>query len=161
MSSRVSRILVWGVTVASLAGCTHRSLVPAEPAPAEKVKVGFGEQSREQIGGAVQSAKADQLSDVKTSRVEGLLEGRFPGVHVVRTPAGGFLIRVRGASTILGNQGPLYVVDGIPVEVDPQLGVDWLNPADIARIDVLKDAPETTMYGVRGANGVILITTKH
>jgi len=52
------------------------------------------------------------------------------------------------------------VVDGIPVEVEPGRGLDWLSPAEIARIDVLKDAPETTMYGVRGANGVILVTTK-
>jgi TonB-dependent SusC/RagA subfamily outer membrane receptor len=108
----------------------------------------------------VQSATAEELSSVKTARVEAQLEGRFPGVHVVRTPAGGFLIRIRGVSTILGNKEPLYVLDGMAVEVDAQRGLDWLNPADIARIDVLKDAAETSMYGVRGANGVILITTK-
>jgi len=161
MSSRVAAILVYGFALTPLAACHHRSPVSGEPSPAEKVKVGYGEQSREQVGRAVQSATADQLSDVKMSRVEALLEGRFSGVHVVRTPTGGFLIRIRGASTILGNKEPLYVVDGIPVEVDPLYGLDWLNPADLARIDVLKDAAETTMYGVRGANGVILITTKH
>ncbi|MGH2829576.1 MAG: TonB-dependent receptor plug domain-containing protein [Actinomycetota bacterium] len=88
------------------------------------------------------------------------MEGRFPGVRVVRTPGGGFSIRIRGVSTLLGDTEPLYVVDGIPVNVEPGRGLDWLNPADIARIDVLKDAAETSMYGVRGANGVILITTK-
>ena len=160
MSSRVAAILVYGLALTPVAACHHRSPVSREPSPAEKVKVGYGEQSREQTGGAVQSATAEQLSSVKTTRVEALLEDRFPGVHVVRTPAGGFLIRIRGASTILGNKEPLYVVNGIPVEVDPQHGLDWLVPADIARIDVLKDAPETTMYGGRGANGVILITTK-
>jgi TonB-dependent SusC/RagA subfamily outer membrane receptor len=161
VSPRVATMLVYGLTLTPLAACHHRSPVSGEPSPAETVKVGYGEQSREQTGGAVQSATADQLRSGKATQVEALLEGRFPGVHVVRTPTGGFLIRIRGASTILGNKGPLYVVDGIPVEVDPLQGLDWLNPADIARIDVLKDAPETTMYGVRGANGVILITTKH
>lgn len=159
-TSRVYRALLSGLAFTALVGCQHRSSVPAQPPAPEDVKVGYGEQSREQVGGAVQSATADQLSNVKTSRVEALLEGRFPGVQVVRTPAGGFLIRIRGASTVLGNKGPLYVVDGIPVEVDVQRGLDWLNPADIARIDVLKDAAKTSMYGGRGANGVILITTK-
>jgi TonB-dependent SusC/RagA subfamily outer membrane receptor len=124
------------------------------------VQVGYGEQSREQAGGAVQSATAEQLRNVKARQVEELLEGRFPGVDVIRTPGGGFSIRIRSVSTLLGNQEPLYVVNGIPVDVEPGRGLDWLNPADIARIDVLKNAPETTMYGVRGANGVILITTK-
>lgn len=160
MSSPVAAILVCGLTLAPLAACHQRSPVSGEPSPAEKVNVGYGEQSREQTGGAVQSATADALGSVKATQVEKLLEGRFPGVHVVRTPAGGFMIHIRGASTILGSKGPLYVVDGIPVEVDPQRGLDWLNPADIARIDVLKNAPETSIYGVRGANGVILITTK-
>jgi TonB-dependent SusC/RagA subfamily outer membrane receptor len=108
----------------------------------------------------VQSATAEQLGNAQRSRVEELLEGRFPGVEVVRTPSGGLSIRIRGVSTFLGNKEPLYVVDGIPVEVDPERGLDWLNPADIARVDVLKDAAETSMYGGRGANGVILITTK-
>jgi iron complex outermembrane receptor protein len=67
---------------------------------------------------------------------------------------------LRGVTTLLGYKEPLHVVDGILVEVEPGRGLDWLNPADIACSDVLKDAPETTLYGVRGANGVILITTK-
>jgi len=157
---RVSGILLCGLTLTPLAGCHHRSSVPAEPSPVEKVPVGYGEQSREQAGGAVQSATAEQLRNVNASQVEELLEGRFPGVDVVRTPGGGFALRIRGASTILGDQGPLYVVDGLPVDVEPGRGLDWLSPADIARIDVLRNAPETTMYGARGANGVILITTK-
>jgi len=125
------------------------------------VKVGYGDQSKDQTGGAVQSATADQLDEVKATQVEARLEGRFPGVEVVRTRSGGFLIRIRGVTTFLGDQTPLYVIDGIPVQVDPERGLDWLSLAEIARIDVLKDPAETSMYGVRGANGVILITTKH
>jgi len=157
---RMYLVAVGLITLGALPGCHHTSTAPAKPAPAEKVNVGYGEQSKEQTGGAVQSATGDELSNVKTTRVEALLEGRFPGVHVVRTAAGGFLIHIRGVSTILGNNAPLYVVDGIPVEVDPVRGLDWLVPANIVRIDVLKDAAQTSMYGGRGANGVILITTK-
>lgn len=158
--SRASGVLLLGLTLPALSACHHRPSVAAEPSPAEKVKVGYGEQSREQTGGAVQSATAEELSNVKATQVEGLLEGRFPGVHVIRTPGGGFSIRIRGVSTFLGETEPLYVVDGMPVNVEPGRGLDWLSPAEIARIDVLKDAAETAMYGVRGANGVILITTK-
>jgi TonB-dependent SusC/RagA subfamily outer membrane receptor len=146
--------------LALVAACHQKSSVAEAPTPADSVLVGYGQQSREQAGGAVQSATGEQLGNEKRSRVEELLEGRFPGVEVVRTPSGGLSIRIRGGSTILGNKGPLYVIDGIPVEVDPEHGLDWLNPTDIERIDVLKDAAETSMYGVRGTNGVILITTK-
>jgi TonB-dependent SusC/RagA subfamily outer membrane receptor len=92
--------------------------------------------------------------------VEELLAGRFAGVRVIPTPNGGFSIRIRGANSITGSNEPLYVVDGLAVEVAPGEGLNWLDPADIERIDVLKDAAETSIYGVRGANGVILIKTK-
>lgn len=98
------------------------------------------------------------MKNRKVKRVEELLVGRFPGVHVFPTPNGGFSVRIRGAATV-GDREPLYVVDGMPVEVTPGRGLDWLDPADIARIDVLKNPAETSMYGGRGANGVILITT--
>ncbi|MBI2404206.1 MAG: TonB-dependent receptor plug domain-containing protein [Gemmatimonadetes bacterium] len=157
---RMSLVAVALITPAALPGCHPTSSVPAGPAPAEKVNVGYGEQSREQTGGAVQSVTGEELKNRKAARVEELLEGRFPGVHVIRTPGGGFSIRIRGVSTFLGDKGPLYVINGIPVEVDPRRGLDWLSPSEIERIDVLKDPAETSMYGVRGANGVILITTK-
>jgi TonB-dependent SusC/RagA subfamily outer membrane receptor len=88
------------------------------------------------------------------------LAARNPGVDVIRTHTGGFLIRIRGVGTLLDNKEPLYVVDGEPAYVDPKWGLDWLNPAGIVRIEVLKYPAETSVYGVRGANGVILITTK-
>lgn len=160
MSSRIIGMLLCGLTLASVVACHKRSVVGGAPAPEEQVNVGYGEQSKAQTGGAVQSATAEQLSVVKASQVEAQLEGRFAGVDVIRTRSGGFLIVIRGGSTFGGSQTPLYVIDGIAVEVDPQRGLDWLSPASIARIDILK-GPETTMYGARGANGVILITTKH
>jgi TonB-dependent SusC/RagA subfamily outer membrane receptor len=157
--SRVVNACVCGLALAPLTGCHQRSAVPTRVSSPEKVNVGYGEQSREQTGGAVQSATAQELKNIKVKRVEELLVGRFPGVHVVPMPTGGFSIRIRGAAG-LGDREPLYVVDGMPVEVTPGRGLDWLNPADIARIDVLKNPAETSLFGGRGANGVILITTK-
>jgi TonB-dependent starch-binding outer membrane protein SusC len=157
--SRVVTICVCGLALAPSSGCHQRSAVGARPSSPEKVNVAYGEQSREHTGGAVQSATAEELKNIRVKRVEELLAGRFPGVHVLPTRSGGFSVRVRGAAG-LGDREPLYVVDGMPVEVTPGRGLDWLDPADIARIDVLKNPAETSMYGGRGANGVIMITTK-
>lgn len=157
--SRVVNACVCGLALAALTGCHQRSAVVSRPSSPEKVNVGYGEQSRERTGGAVQSATADELKSIKVKRVEELLVGRFPGVHVFPAPNGGFSIRIRGAAG-LGDREPLYVVDGMPVEVTPGRGLDWLDPADIARIDVLKNPAETSLFGGRGANGVIIITTK-
>ena len=91
-------------------------------------------------------------------RVEELFEGRFPGVRVLRQQ-GGFSVQIRGTTTINGNSSPLYVIDGFAIDAGPD-GLIALNPGDIARIEVLKDATQLAMYGVRGANGVVVITTK-
>lgn len=94
-------------------------------------------------------------------QVEELIAGRIPGVQVLRGVNGGFSLRIRGGtSSIHGNNEPLYVVDGMPVQNTAGRGLDWLNPNDIAWIEVLKDASTLSQYGVRGANGVVLITTK-
>lgn len=92
------------------------------------------------------------------SRVEELFEGRFPGVRVLRQQ-GGFSVIIRGLHTINGNASPLYVIDGFAIDAGPD-GLIALNPGDISRIEVLKDATQLAMYGVRGANGVVVITTK-
>jgi len=86
--------------------------------------------------------------------------GRFPGVDVRRTADGGIAVRIRGATSIRGSNEPLYVVDGIPIQPGPNGSLTGINPHDIATIQVLKDPAETAMYGMRGANGVIVITTK-
>jgi TonB-dependent SusC/RagA subfamily outer membrane receptor len=155
--SHASGILLCGLTLAPLGGCHHRSSVPADPPAAQEANL--GERSTEQTGAAVQSVGVGEAKAVKATRkvtrVEELLEGRFPGVRVLRAPGGGISVRIRGS-----DNEPLYVVDGVPVEVTAGRGLDWFSPADVARIEVLMDATETTMYGGRGANGVILITTK-
>lgn len=130
VSPRIAGILVYGLTLTPLAACHHGASVAERSSPAQP-----------------------------PARLEELV-GRFPGVDVVSTRAGGFLIRIRGVNSFVSSTEPLYVIDGSPVDVDPRRGLDWLKPADIQRIDVLKYPPEITIYGPRGANGVILITTR-
>ena len=95
----------------------------------------------------------------QVSQAEELLAGRFPGVQVLRV-TGGIAVRIRGESTITGDKEPLYVVDGMTIEAGPGGALTGINPSDIEKIEVLKDIGSTAQYGVRGANGVILITTK-
>ena len=112
-------------------------------------------------GGAdASTATAADWEGQSASRAEELFVGRFPGVRVLRLADGSLAIRVRGAGTFQGGGEPLYVVDGTPIEPGPGGGLSGLNPHDIAKIQVLKDVAQTSFYGVRGANGVVLITTK-
>jgi TonB-dependent starch-binding outer membrane protein SusC len=92
--------------------------------------------------------------------IEQVLMGRFPGVTVERTSNGGVAVRIRGTTSIRGSNEPLYVIDGVEIEPGPGGSLAGINPHDIASIQVLKDPAETAMYGVRGANGVIVIKTK-
>lgn len=105
------------------------------------------------------SLDGERLSTGSATQVEESLEGRVAGVRVIRSPGGGISVRVFGASTFSGNPEPLYVVDSVPVHVTPGRGLDWLSPADIRCVEILKDASAMAMYGVRGGNGVVLITT--
>jgi len=106
----------------------------------------------------MQAADSDWAGNSVTS-VEELFAGRFPGVRVLYTPGQGIAVRVRGATSITGSNDPLYVVDGFPMDAGPG-GLLAINPYDIARIEILKDAGSIAEYGVRGANGVVLIKTK-
>jgi TonB-dependent SusC/RagA subfamily outer membrane receptor len=102
----------------------------------------------------------EDVDDLRPVRVEHLLVSRVAGVQVLQLPGGGITVRIRGATSLNGSSEPLYVVDGVPVSTSNGRGLDWLNPADIAKIEVLKDAIGTSAWGVRGANGVVLITTR-
>jgi TonB-dependent SusC/RagA subfamily outer membrane receptor len=103
---------------------------------------------------------SDDPGRVPDEPIEKQLAARVPGVIVNRTSDGGIAIRLRGATSILGSNAPLYIVDGLPIEPGPNGSLTGINPMDIASIEVLKDATATSMYGVRGANGVIIIKTK-
>jgi TonB-dependent SusC/RagA subfamily outer membrane receptor len=101
------------------------------------------------------------LRETPSDSPEKSLMGRFPGVDVAYAADGALLVRIRGgSSSVMGNNEPLYVVDGMPIAPSPNGGLRGINPNDIASIQVLKDAASTTMYGARGANGVIVIKTK-
>jgi TonB-dependent SusC/RagA subfamily outer membrane receptor len=92
--------------------------------------------------------------------IEKVLQGRIAGVSVTRAADGGIAVRIRGATSFHGNSEPLYILDGMPIQPGPTGSLTGINPSDIESIKVLKDAAETAMYGVRGANGVIIIKTK-
>lgn len=138
----------------------------------EVVVVGYGEQKRSELTGAIASIPESILKQ-PISSVDRALQGAAAGVQVTQTsgqPGGGVSIRIRGGSSIQGGNEPLYVIDGFPVYNDAAeagtisgAGVNPLsgiNPADIESIDILKDASATAIYGSRGANGVIIITTR-
>lgn len=103
---------------------------------------------------------AEEIRRTPNEPIEKSLMGRFPGVEVSRSADGGISIRIRGTTSILGSNEPLYVLDGIPIQSGPNGSLSGVNPYDIESIEVLKDAASTSMYGLRGANGVILIKTK-
>ncbi len=123
----------------------------------EVVVVGYGTQKRSNISGAVSTITSDEITETPVLRAEQALQGRTAGVQVAQnsgSPGAPLTVRVRGVGTI-NNSDPLYIVDGVPVE-----GIDFLNPNDIESMNVLKDAASAAIYGSRGANGVVLITTK-
>ncbi|MEI6948398.1 TonB-dependent receptor [Paraflavisolibacter sp. H34] len=136
------------------------------------VVVGYGRQKRSDVTGSVASVSAKALNQ-PVSSLDQALKGAAPGVQVTQTsgqPGGGVSIRIRGGSSIQGGNEPLYVIDGFPVyneavtagtlsgtNVNPLASI---NAADIESIDILKDASATAIYGSRGANGVIIVTTK-
>ena len=94
-------------------------------------------------------------------RPEELFAGRFAGVTVTRLASGGISVRIRGRTSLVGGAEPLYVIDGMVIEPGPDGALGGINPEDIASIKVLKDISSTSFYGVRGANGVIVITLKN
>jgi TonB-dependent SusC/RagA subfamily outer membrane receptor len=156
---RRSALLHAGLAALLTAGCAGTQSAPAGPAP-DEVEIGYGTQRARDLTGAVASLSGERLHERRASRVEELLQGRMAGVAVTRDAGGGYSIRIRGASNIMGGE-PLFVIDGVPLH-GTRAGheLDGINPSDIARIDVLKDAGSAAIYGSRAANGVILITTR-
>ena len=103
-----------------------------------------------------QHRASDASQQAPTTQLEPTIR-HFPGVDVIRKPGGGILIRA-----VSGEMGkwPLWVIDGTPVDVDPNQGVDWLTPEQIEKVEVLKNPDQIAVYGLRGSAGVIVITTK-
>ena len=131
--AHVARIITSGPAFAVLCACYHSSSALHEASPTARV-----EEQRQRSN-------------------DGRRPPSFPGAAVVTTPNGGFAIRI--ISGLIGG-APLYIIDGAPMLLDPSRGIDWFKPEDIVRISVLKDPSQTSVYGPRGVNGVIVISTK-
>ena len=145
----------------------------------EVVVIGYGSVLKKDVTGSISSVKVEENIANQTTGVDQLLQGRAAGVQVLQNTSAvgsGISVRIRGTNSLRGNNEPLYVVDGIIIasageDVLPaggvgnsgqeaQNGLTGINPRDIESIEVLKDASATAIYGSRGANGVVLITTK-
>jgi TonB-dependent SusC/RagA subfamily outer membrane receptor len=138
-------VLSLGVLLGVAAGCASRAASAPKPSPREKSTV---------------TAEDIERQGATDEPLEKLLQGRIAGVTVSRASDGGIAVRIRGAASIYGNSDPLYVLDGMPIQPGPNGSLTGINPSDIESIKVLKDPAETAMYGIRGANGVIVIKTK-
>ncbi|MGQ8337473.1 SusC/RagA family TonB-linked outer membrane protein [Sunxiuqinia sp. A32] len=144
----------------------------------EVVAIGYGSVKKSDLTGSVNSIKAEDLRKEGASSINQLLQGASTGVQVVQNssePGGGLSIQIRGSGSINAGTAPLYVIDGMPIDNGspvtgggsgydnqrtPRNPLSSLNPADVESIEILKDASATAIYGARGANGVIIITTK-
>lgn len=164
-------------------------LISSAEALKDVVVIGYGTQKKGDVNSAISSVKAKDIENLKQVNVDQMLQGKAAGVTVTNdsgAPGGAASIRIRGTTSISGTNEPLYIIDGIPISGDatgkstsgqPLVGTDgfsstggsgnsavsplsMINPSDIASIDILKDASATAIYGSRGANGVIIITTK-
>ena len=161
------------------------SLVPDVRNLEEIVVIGYGTVAKSDLTGSVSSLKADDMNPGANASIDQMMLGRAAGVQITQSsgePGGGLSIRIRGASSINASNEPLYVIDGFPIDnssnltsnglegtpggselgtnLSPRNPLNSLNPNDIESIEILKDASATAIYGSRGANGVILVTTK-
>jgi TonB-linked SusC/RagA family outer membrane protein len=142
------------------AAAMNIALAPLKKGLNEVVILGYGSQKKRDVTAAISTIDVSQLQDVPVANVTRLLQGQAPGVTVKQTagtPGQEFQVRIRGLSSLGAGSEPLYVIDGFPVGTS--VGQN-LNPNDIATITILKDAVSTAIYGARGSNGVVLITTK-
>ena len=142
----------------SNAGPINVTLIPDNVQLQEVVAIGYGTMKKSDLTGAVTSVSADQLLKAPVAGLDQALQGRAAGVTVTSNsgqPGEGATIRIRGIGSALGGNDPLYVVDGVITS-----DIKWLSPTDIKSMEILKDASAAAIYGSRGANGVILITTK-
>ena len=157
------RAIYFGFGLALAVACGRTPPRLETPAPQDEVSVGYGTQNRHDVTGAVTSVSPTE-ADTRVPRIEQLLQARVPGLEVLPLRDGTYSLRIRGSHGLRGSvveDEPLLVIDDVPV-LAGAIGqmLAGLAPSDIQRIDVLKDASATGVYGLRGGNGVIIITTK-
>jgi len=155
--AKAGTALVLATLLAAACASTPGGEDAGDDSPADEVRVGYGLQDRADLTGAVATVRAEDVDREFTS-IEDLLQG-LAGVTVRRLPDGGISLRIRGSSSLSGGGEPLYVINGVPIHAAPGQALMGVSARDITRIDVLKDAGATAIYGSRGANGVVLIST--
>src|SRR5699024_5162743 len=134
------------------------ALEPSVITGAEMVVVGYGTQQENEVTGSVSSISTEEIHNVPITSVAQGLRGRAAGVYVTPSdtkPGSGATVRIRGSRSINGSNDPLYVVDGVPISG----GLRDISTASIKSIEILKDASATAIYGSRGSNGVVIVTT--
>ncbi len=154
------------------------TLIPESIGLGEVIAIGYGTINKSDLTGSVSSVNNKNFNRGIIQSPEQLIQGKLSGVHIIQNsgqPGSNFAVRIRGGSSITAGNDPLYVIDGVPVgfsadnfntitgdrmTVQAENPLNMLNPSDIESVDVLKDASATAIYGSRGANGVIMITTK-
>ena len=155
-------VLIGGVAALSTA-CARTAVRGATrtEGAGDSVSATYGvRQPTAHVTGAVSVIGQEELDRMRGGRIEAMIAGRVPGLEVIQGP-GGYSFRIRGAASFSGNDEPLCVIDGMPIRAGGiSSALASLVPSDIARIEVLRDAGAAAAYGSRGANGVILITTK-
>lgn len=148
------------------------SLAPVTTGLNQLVVIGYGTIAKKDLTGAVSSLGLKDFNKGLQTSVDQMIKGRVPGVHIIQSssaPGGAVSVRIRGVNSLTASNDPLYVIDGLPIDNSSVVPggnamqrnpLNTLNPQDIESIEILKDASATAIYGARGANGVILITTK-
>jgi TonB-dependent SusC/RagA subfamily outer membrane receptor len=142
MSCSTRTLLLIGLLVGLGGACVHRQETSTPATPPNSV------------------VTAEDLARQPGQPIEQVLMGRFPGVSVTRGSDGSLSVRIRGTTSIRASSEPLYVIDGVEIQPGPGGTLTGINPRDIATIEVVKDPAGEAMYGVRGANGIIVIKTK-
>lgn len=140
-------IVSLAVISAAIVACGHHGSAAPAPAPADRQAT-------------PNTVTADAIANSRGESIEQILASRVAGVQLGRTADGTLTVRIRGVNNWNADSAPLYVIDNVPITPGPGGALEGLNPYDIESIKVLKDAVSTTMYGARGANGVIVIKTK-
>jgi TonB-dependent SusC/RagA subfamily outer membrane receptor len=149
------------VSLLLLVGCSSSNQsIQKKSANDDRVDIGYGRIDKSSVAGSVTTIDGADARAKGARSLADMLRGRVAGVVVTEGPGGSLKVRIRGARSFKGNNDPLFVLDGMPLmNVTDGMLYD-LNPEDIESISVLKDIGSTSLYGMRGANGVILITTR-